>query len=262
MPNRIELRSGGACRQFAHFVTGEWSFRQIEFPALVALIDNPRMGKLLVDTGYGEPLVAARSLSARMYRLLLPFTLPSADPLGQPDHVFLTHYHPDHIGALRLLPRIPILASRDGLAALRRLAGWPLHRAAFFEELLPDDFAARWRPIEDFPLVSWDAEWHGHDIAGDQSLLAVPLPGHALGQYGLLCRLADQREVFLIADAAWLQTNYRDLAMPSRLGRIPIADYPAYVQTLARLHQLSQRRPDLLLLPSHCLETIRAFRSR
>lgn len=263
----LELLEAGDCEQPEFFVNGRWTtlwkWGKLRFPALVARIGHPRLGTILFDCGYGRALVEASGWAARIYRGVLPFRLGA--PLGSVDAVFLSHFHPDHIGGLRDVAGVPIWYSRVGLAALRGMSEFGRAQHAFFGELLPEDFEARARAIEDCPLVELGTEWapfaSAYDLAGDGALLAVALPGHALGQYGLICKVGDE-DVFLIADAGWVLENVTRLAMPARPGRLAIADYGAYQETLRRLHTLKVRRPDLWMIPSHCEKTIAAFQER
>lgn len=271
---RVRLLAVGSCHAKAWLVDGRRGGGELTFPALVAVIDHPGAGTILFDTGYGGPLLTSRSRAARLYRRVLPFRLPEEERLlqqleriGVPPRevaaVFLSHFHPDHVGSLRELPAVPLIYSREGLDALRHRRGLARLRAVFLPELLPRDVDERARAIEDLPAVALDERWQpfttAHDVLGDGSLLAVALPGHALGQHGLICRLAGGRELFLVADAAWVHTNVDDLALPAWFVRRLLGDGRALVETLQRLHVLRRRRPELLLVPSHCEASQRAF---
>lgn len=270
----VHLFCVGHCRNRAWLVeSGSW-FEDLHLPAMAALIRHPKAGLVLFDTGYGAPLARAGSLAARLYRRILPFQVRAEDAipvhlralgvgLSEIATIFLSHFHPDHIGSLREMPAAPILHSRAGLEALGKLTGPQRARAAFFPELLPADFAARARAIEELAMVELDETWRpftaGYDVAGDGSIVAIALPGHALGQYGLLCRRGENRWVFLVADAAWTRRNISDLALPGWPAGALIGDPAAFRATLKKLHEFQRRRPDVPLIPSHCEASIAAY---
>jgi glyoxylase-like metal-dependent hydrolase (beta-lactamase superfamily II) len=249
----LTLHSGGHCRERAWFVDRARGFGKITLPALVAALRHPQAGLLLFDTGYGPHLAHSRSFPARLYRRLLPFTL-AADPLPTDglSAIIVSHFHPDHIGGLRSLPAVPLYHSREGLAQLRALSAYQQARHAFLPELLPPTFPSR--AIEDCPRVTppnLAPFTEAYDLLHDGSLLAVPLPGHALGQHGLLCRHRDGSETFLVADAAWVLTNITELSLPAEPALRLLGHRPTIIETLRKLHALHRRRPDLPLLPSH-----------
>ena len=94
----------------------------------------------------------------------------------------------------------------------------------------------------------------GADILGDRSLLAVPLPGHCVGHWGLLMRDGDGRGTFLVGDAAWSSAAVRDNVPPPRITTALLGDTRSYRDTLHGLHLLATRNSEILLAPSHCPE--------
>jgi glyoxylase-like metal-dependent hydrolase (beta-lactamase superfamily II) len=125
--------------------------------------------------------------------------------------------------------------------------------------LLPSDFFTRATLLSNEQLqeirTGLPEFERGWDLAGDGTLIAVPLPGHAIGQMGLIVKL-EHVTVFLVADACWNSKSYRELLFPHPLARLVIADNRAFDDTLRRLHRLHIKRPDVLIVPTHCQEAL------
>jgi len=99
----------------------------------------------------------------------------------------------------------------------------------------------------------------GFDLLGDDSLLAVELPGHAVGQMGLFAREANGQSWFFVADAAWLGRSITTNQPPHRLANIIFSDPAVYRQTLSELQKFQSARPDVRLVPSHCESTLAQY---
>lgn len=273
MQVHLDLMEVGSCRHPACMVTGRLGLAAAHFPALVGRITHPTEGVFLFDTGYGEGLARSRDPVARAYRRLLPYQLAkgqacrhqlAAAGIGSGDvrGIILSHLHPDHAGGLVDFPDACIFMAAGALAGLRT-GGWRRRaRLGLIGDLFPAGLEARARTVESCPQASHRLPGLavGTDLLGDGSLIAVPLPGHAPGHIGLLLTAQNGQEVLLAADAAWLSVCIRDRLEPMAPARAFIADYPAYRRTLHALHDLSRRRPDLAIVPSHCGEAIAALR--
>ncbi|WP_386070627.1 MBL fold metallo-hydrolase [Tahibacter sp. UC22_41] len=271
----VHLLQVGHCRH-PEWITlrgGRWT--AAEFPALAALLIHPTRGALLYDTGYAAHFEQATArFPEKLYRWITPVQLAPAQTLqhqlaargialGDVVRVLISHLHADHVAGLRDLPRARFSALRAeiaGLAGLSRLGG--LTRA-ILPALLPEDFAARLDYADDARCIALGPLWapfdHGYDLLGDGSLIAVPLPGHSRAQMGLLLRDRDDRPLLLAADACWSARAWCEQRMPSLLARPLMHDWHAYRATLAGLQAVATRQPELLIVPSHCAETLRAY---
>lgn len=247
------------------------------FPAGWALIEHPVHGPVLFDCGYGEPARTAMQRGLRrVYRGLLGVRCPAdGDAVAllqrrgiEPDAVrwiVASHFHPDHVGALRAFPAARFIAHARAWRTLRRGPLARLH-AQVWRELLPANFAARLRVLVDDEFVPLDGDLAalgiGVDIFGDGTLVAIDLPGHADGQIGLATH-HDGLRVLLVADAFWQDAQLEAPRPLSWLARRLAMHAPgAYAATLARLRRFREAQPSAWIVASHCSQTLERWRAR
>jgi glyoxylase-like metal-dependent hydrolase (beta-lactamase superfamily II) len=268
---KFTLLSGGFCRQPEFIIMRDGRRQVAPIPALFALLEHPRRGRLLFDTGYSlhffnETVHWPYSL----YPRLTPVELdPAQTALAQLQargiaaeqvtYIIISHFHADHIAGLADFPQARFIYLAEAYAAVRQRRGLGALRAGFLPGLLPPDFAARSIPLTPnqfgpYLPAGLAPFQRAIDLFGDRSLLAVALPGHANGQMGLFFQTDQGQTLFLIADACWHSRAYRDLIRPHPLANLILAQPGQYQETLLKLHRLHQLNPDLVLIPSHCRE--------
>jgi glyoxylase-like metal-dependent hydrolase (beta-lactamase superfamily II) len=136
-------------------------------------------------------------------------------------------------------------------------------RAAFMPGLIPNNFDERAAPVDLNNTVKLASEYSpftkGYDLLGDESIIAVELPGHAIGQMGLFVRDSDDKLFFFVADAAWLKQAIHKNRPPLKIANLLFSDPQAYHETLSCLNQYYLNHPNVQIVPSHCEETISAL---
>jgi glyoxylase-like metal-dependent hydrolase (beta-lactamase superfamily II) len=117
--------------------------------------------------------------------------------------VIVTHFHADHVAMLRRFPQAQILAKGSVLDALNRRGAGNI-RHGVFAELLPGDIAARLTDVATLPTRTAPLGLgQGRDLFGDGFMLAIDLPGHAEGHFGV-CFPKLAVPLLYAVDAQWL----------------------------------------------------------
>ncbi len=246
------------------FAVKTWSWKKRSFPSTVAILEHPTEGLILFDTGYSDAFFAAtKAYPYRIYRWITSVHHSSQESvksqLGElgiaPEEVraiFISHFHADHLCGLRDFPNAQFICSEDAAEEVINLKGVSALSKGFLPDLIPDNFTSRTRLIKTEDLKSvgilntpFEA---GVDLFKDQSMIAIPLPGHAKGQMGLLIN----QEFFLLGDAAWDLEAVKANHPPHELSHLLHSSRKEYLQTFHHLHLLTKSHPNIKLAPSHC----------
>ncbi|MEN0064688.1 MAG: MBL fold metallo-hydrolase [Myxococcota bacterium] len=269
---KVRIDAAGSCLHPEHVVLRSGSLWPMRFPAIYAVLEHPTRGLTLFDTGYGTSFFeATRTFPECLYRLVTPVDFdPQQTAKARLEQrgarvedvrrVVISHFHADHIAALRDFPKAKFVFLPEAWEMLRHRSRWSLLLRAFLPALLPDDFADRIAPLGGSlrPLPDTCAPFnHGFDLFSDGTVYAVPLPGHADGQLGLYCE-AEDGPVFLVADACYTSRSFREAIVPHPIAGLIVDDRKEYRRTLGKIHALHERDPDLRIVPSHCTEALHA----
>lgn len=246
------------------------SWKPAVFPALATLMLHPQIGPVLFDTGYDPAFLdETQTFPERFYRWATPVDIPDGGAVSDQlarfglqaadvKAVIISHFHGDHVAGLHAFPQAAIYCARTGLAEITGRGRFARIRRGLVSGLLPRDIENRARFFEDFPQAGLGPEMApfetGSDLFGDGSMIAVALPGHCPGHWGLVVRGEDGRRHFLIADAAWSRRAVRENAPPPSLTTSLLGRTTEYRRTLHHLQVLWDRNTDLVITPSHCPE--------
>jgi len=265
--HRIEnwsLLKVGACRHPEVMARRGGHLCPVDFPALVGLIRHREHGVVLFDTGYHPRFFAATEpFPERLYRWATPVQYNEADGLenqlaqqgltiGDVRAVVVSHFHGDHVAGLAQFPHARIFCAQKGLAQVRTGGRFARVRRGLLSTLVPETLDFHF--FETLPQSALPAQMSpytkGADLFGDGSLIAVELPGHCAGHWGLWVDAVNP--AFFIGDAAWSMSAIRDYAPPPALTTGLLGDTAAYRDTLRSLNLISG---NIEIIPSHCAET-------
>jgi glyoxylase-like metal-dependent hydrolase (beta-lactamase superfamily II) len=236
------------------------------------ILEHPREGLVLYDTGYSSRFIeATRSFPERLYSLVTPVACaPEETAVAQlaalgyrPDdvrQVVISHFHADHISALADFRKARFRCFRRAFETVRRRRRLHALCSGFLPALLPSDFEARLDFVDESHQYTLPVDLspfaRGFSLFGDESALAIPLDGHAHGQLGLLVQGSGGHRVFFVADACWLLDSLSAGRRPSPITHLLFDDPHAYHSTFDALRQLHRSSSELLIVPSHCQQTL------
>ncbi len=274
---KINILNAGYCTAPEHIAIHGGRWRTIHFPAMFALFRHPKFGAMLFDTGYSYRFFdETKKFPKRFYRWMTPVTLHEEDLVVnqlatfnlQPrdiSHVFISHFHADHIGSLPDLSWSRFVYMPHAFSHLRNLSPSEDMKHAYLRGLIPTDFDSRSQLVDMSKPILLAKEYApfktGYDLLGDGSIIGVELPGHALGQMGIFARDDDDKLFFFVADAAWLKRSIVENRPPHKIANFLFPDPKVYRETLGNLQTYYLTHPDTHVIPSHCDETIRAHQS-
>src|SRR5579859_2193842 len=244
------------------------SWRPVPFPALSMLLIHPEEGPILYDTGYDPAFFrATERFPEKLYRLTTPAEIPPGEDLARQlrrlgiapadiRHLILSHFHADHIAGAHLFPQAAVHCAKTGLTSARSGARLSQVRHGILAALIPPDIEARARFFEEGRRVALSADLapfeDGVDLLGDGSILAIELPGHCPGHWGLFVRDRATGPHLMVGDAAWSCDAIEQNRPPPLVTTALLGDTAATRDTLNRLHRLQRRNGDVRFTPCHC----------
>lgn len=107
-------------------------------------------------------------------------------------------------------------------------------------ELLPADLAARLIPVEGLPEVTLPfGLGMGRDVLGDGSCVAVDLPGHGLGHFGMVWPKR-ARPLLYAVDTQWLSAAALEQRYPRGPARLVYADEALMRELAERVRRFAE----------------------
>ena len=248
---------------FAGLVLKGAGLRRIRLTVRYGIIDLRERGLGLVDTGMGADVTRGpRSAALRLYSAVLrPQLIESQSPeavlrnLGVTPVdirlVVLTHFHADHVSSLRAFPNAQIITSAAAARNVMQMSAAAALHHGIFKELIPPDIERRLLPLEDLKRVpTGTVLGDGHDLFGDGSYLAVPLPGHAFGHFGIFWR-DDPGPVLYATDATWTTVALMQDRTPFLSSAIVFDDRRAGRRTESILREFARQGGRIPSLPRY-----------
>ena len=264
---KLYLNYAGHCYANENHTIKGGRRQQVTFNALWGLIQHPEKGWILYDTGYTERFFkATKNFPNKIYALMTKVYIDPENEIKaqlernsikaeEIEHILITHFHADHIAGLLDFPNAKIYTTRDALKQVIAIPRAIAFSKGILKSLLPSDLVERAVIIDeecaaiDDPILKVK-----YDIFNDGSIYAVPLPGHAAGQYGVLVE-TEKQPYFLIADACWLKKSYKEMVLPSQIVRLFFHSWSDFKQSLKRVSHYHKEHPGTIIVPTHCAET-------
>ncbi|HEY5687630.1 MAG TPA: MBL fold metallo-hydrolase [Yeosuana sp.] len=264
--SKLYLGYAGFCYSRENHAIANGRKQDIIFNALWGLIEHPTKGYILFDTGYTNQFHnATKNYPNKIYAQITKVHIsPEQEVKAQleangilPDsikHIFISHFHADHVGGLRDFPNAIFHASSIAVNQMKKVSKTFAFTKGILKDLIPDDFMNRLSLIDKKLKVELPVLGIAYDLFGDGSLTAVPLPGHAAGQMGLLLS-TNKQSYFLIADACWLKESYIKGTLPSPIVRLFFDSWSDFKSSLKKVIHYHKNEPQTIIVPTHCAET-------
>lgn len=251
VPERLVLRGG------------RWS--HVRLKVRYGVVIHPVFGPVLIDTGYGPQVTCLRhrSVMLKLYAgVLRPKLNLEESPVAVLEHfgfdaesvkyVVVTHFHADHIAQLAAFPNARFIVDTGVWKVLKQRSDFRNILDGVFTELLPDDFERRLicktgcRRAA-VPILPDD----GADLLGDGSLMAVDLPGHALGHFGVVFPGLSVPLLYAV-DVQWHYSAIAEGRMPDLPASLVASDKKALAKSAEQVCQFVRNGGDVVLCHDPC----------
>lgn len=231
--------------------------RHMDQPAF--LIEHPQRGLVLFEAGHHSEI--AHAPAEHLGLIYDAGLMPMAQQQGQdarsqlrragfdPDQIgaiVVSHFHPEHVGAVEEFPRAKIVADAREIA-------WGRDHPDYNYVPREYDAVQHWQPIDFADAPPFGPFPAAFDLFGDGSLLVISTPGHTPGHVSVLVNLAGG-PVLLTGDVAWTELN-----LTTKTIGLPFvsSDGLGAREALGKLLRFHEDHPEVLLVPGHDLGPLR-----
>ena len=230
-------------------------------PVQAFLVEHPRAGPILVDTGL-HPSVAVdpKQNLGRLLTLMSLRDVEMTPDQAVPDQlrargvdpagvgvVVMTHLHADHASAISEFPQATfVLSGAEWAAATSQGQSHGYRRRQF-------DHAFDYRTLDfDGPDAdSFSAFGRAFDLFGDGTVRLVFTPGHTPGHLSVVLRV-QRGEILLAGDAIYLERTLSDKHLP-----YAVEDEHLFRRSLREIELYARETPDALVVPGHDIDAFR-----
>lgn len=272
LETKLEIFKAGYCTHKEKIALKNGSLREVKFPAMFALIEHPKEGYVLFDTGYASLFEKeTKKFPYNIYAKITPVffeeeesALNQVKKIGvdpkEIKKIFISHFHADHIAGLKEFPEAHFICSKRAYKSIENEKGFSALVKAYIPDLLPNNFDEKVTFIEEskryIPENETEKDLENtfgklYDVFGDGSFVSMDLSGHAEGQFGLF--LKNEKEYsFLVADAVWRSKSYKENIKPLFPAKIIMSDSKEYKENFEKIVKFYKMQPDVFIIPSHC----------
>jgi glyoxylase-like metal-dependent hydrolase (beta-lactamase superfamily II) len=161
--------------------------------------------------------------------------------------IILSHSHWDHASGIADFPEAEVWAAPQEIELLR-------HPASGVGGVWPSQVGGRhsdWRVVA-FKPDAFEGFGASLDLYGDGKVVLVPLFGHTPGSIGLFVTTDSGHRYFFCGDAVWSAAALKQASPKFWPARMLVDRDAGMTQvTVNQLRTLSERLPDLVVVPAH-----------
>lgn len=266
---QFELKSAGFCWAAQHHALRGAERKDIKFYATFGVIRHPKHGVILFDTGYATRFFDyTAKLPYKIYQYLTKVKITKEEEVvhqlkadgieaKEVKYVIISHFHADHIGGLKDFPNSTFICNRTAYEEVKGKSGFAAMKHGFVPAFLPDDFENRLQLI-DIEKGTYKDKDLGTlvDLFDDGSILLCDLNGHAIGQMGAILN-TNKGDIFLIADACWLEETYKEGRLPHNIVRLLCSSWKDFTSNITKISNYHKHNPETVIIPCHCESTMR-----
>ena len=266
---KFKLEHTGFCLSSKHFVLTGTERKDIRFYATYGIIEHPKHGVILFDTGYTSRFYDyTKKFPYALYPLITKVFVEKSEEaifrlqengISAEDvkYIIISHFHADHIGGLKDFPNATFICNKVAYDAVKDKKGFNAVRHGFIPMFLPDDFESKIQFINFDTCEKSDTDLGDLvDIFNDNSILLCELGGHAKGQIGAILN-TNEGQIFLAADACWVEEAYKENWLPNRIVRFIFDNWNNYISSLKKVQNFHINNPETLIIPCHCEKTMK-----